>query len=312
MNMLTTTATLDIILPISNPRQFETRSRLFHQTYEKIKASKGNFRLWVVEGAFGNRPFDTEGMENAIQVRLDDELWHKENLINIAIAHLPEDYQYVAWIDADISFLNDDWITQTVDALQHHPVVQPWSDCIHFGPKNEILHTHKSFGWCNQTGQAEWKQGAKNYGPFWHPGFAWAARREVIEATNGLIDQAVLGSADHHMAKGWCNSAQETYPEGINENYKQMVLDWQEKAYKVVRGDIGYVAGTIEHFWHGRLVDRKYQERWDILKQHDFNPIKHLVKDLKGVLHFTEEVAFELRRDIRNYFVARQEDANIR
>lgn len=37
----------------------------------------------------------------------------------------------------------------------------------------------------------------------WHSGLAWAARRKAFDKFGGLIDNAILGSADRNMAAGF-------------------------------------------------------------------------------------------------------------
>jgi hypothetical protein len=40
----------------------------------------------------------------------------------------------------------------TLNALQHHPVVQPFSHVIDLGPHGEALETHKGFAYCHLQG----------------------------------------------------------------------------------------------------------------------------------------------------------------
>ena len=301
-------AVLDIILPLSNPRRFKRRAQLFHETLERLEVSKGKFRLWPVEGAFGEREYEVEH-PYAIRVRLKDELWQKENLINIALSKLPEDSKYVAWVDADVQFMNPNWIDETIEMLQHHPIVQPWSHCIHMGPDSQVITQHKSFGFCNVSNVKRQTPGSYG-GEFWHPGFAWAARVDVLQAAGGLIDWSALGAGDHHMALAMIGKAQEGPPNGLGESYYELLNQWQSRIYPLIQGDVGYVKGTILHHWHGRLADRKYQERWVIMQKHKFDPRKHLKKNMYGVLEFTDEIPEGLVEDFRNYFKAREEDAN--
>ncbi len=39
---------------------------------------------------------------------------------------------------------------------------------------------------------------------------------------------------------------------------------WMSSFHEAVHGDVGYVDGTVFHFWHGELADRKYLERYRI------------------------------------------------
>ena len=82
------------------------------------------------------------------------------------------------------------------------------------GPDGLILNRFRSFGYSHVHGIPRKQGGAGYYGgtpaparsnpriAYWHhPGFAWAARREAIDALGGLFDVAVVGEADYIMAK---------------------------------------------------------------------------------------------------------------
>jgi len=119
-------AKLHVIAVVFNPLRFQSRYNLFRD-FERHSRCNHDVDMKVVELALGNRPFEvTEaGNPNHWQIRTDQELWHKERMINIAVAKmLPPDWQYVAWIDADITFLNPDWAHETMQQLQHYHVVQ--------------------------------------------------------------------------------------------------------------------------------------------------------------------------------------------
>jgi hypothetical protein len=93
----------------------------------------------------------------------------------------------------------------------------------------------------------------------------------------------------------------------VHENYKKIARAWQEKAKKVINGDIGFVEGTIAHFWHGSKKNRKYQERWQILIDNDFDPEVDIVKDANGLWKLAGNKP-KLRDDLRKYFSQRNED----
>lgn len=110
---------------ISNPVRFESRLKLFREFKERLVRENVNF--WVTELALGDRPFEctksNSSIEQEFQFRTFDELWHKENLINLTIQRLPTDWEYVAWVDADVMFTNPKWVDETIHQLQHYMVV---------------------------------------------------------------------------------------------------------------------------------------------------------------------------------------------
>lgn len=309
-----------VIAIMTNPERFKTRPRLFKEFVERMQ--RYGAKLFIVEGAYGNREFEVTQKDNPthIQIRTDSELWHKENLINIGISRLPSNWKYVAWLDGDIDFVRPDWMLETVNELQHHPVVQMFEDAIDLGPNHEILATYKGFASCYKKG-GDYKRMVSsknevNYyygyysdmpGKYWHPGYAWAATRDAINVMGGLLDFAMLGAGDHHMACSLIGEGQRSVPKGLHPNYKKMILAWQERALRLHK-NIGFIKGTIYHFWHGKKKDRKYKDRWQILIENVFDPQNHIHKDWQG-LYTLYPGHDRLRDQIREYFQTRNEDS---
>jgi hypothetical protein len=76
-----------------------------------------------------------------------------------------------------------------------------------------------------------------------------------------------------------------------------------------IAGNISYVAGSIEHMWHGAKAKRDYVGRWDILARNAFDPATDLKRNTWGVLELAGNKP-DLRRDLDGYFRARDEDSN--
>ena len=58
------------------------------------------------ESALPKQKFQVTQADNPLhlQITAPSVLWLKENLVNIAVQHLPTDIEYLAWLDADIEF----------------------------------------------------------------------------------------------------------------------------------------------------------------------------------------------------------------
>lgn len=300
-----TGAPLDVVAAYANPLLWRSRMALFRRFAAGMLHAGA--RLTVVECAFGRRPFElADGWWRHIGVRARSLVWTKENLLNIGLSRLPDDWKYAAWIDADVTFRRRDWAEATVQALQLHPIVQPWSDCYDLGPNDEHVQHHRSFA-------AQYAAGArigigKGY-TFAHPGYAWAATRDALDGLGGLIETAALGAGDHHMALALIGRGHESMPGGVTPTYRAQVMAWQERARRVVAGNLGVVPGTIEHMWHGPKASRRYVERWDVLVRHRFCPLADLMRNTWGVLELAGNKP-ALRRDMDRYFRQRDEDAN--
>lgn len=299
---------LHVVCAISNPLRYESRYRLYSKFAKEMKTAGA--QLLTVEAAFGDRPHEvTPSIHGAhVQVRSSHEVWLKECLWNIGVRHLPADWEYVLFSDADITFANPDWQVETVEALQHWPVVQPFETAIDLSPTGAAMATYVGLG-------ANWAKGLPmgpgaggTYGLYNHPGFAIAMTREAYDALGGLIDEAALGAGDHHQMLSLIGMGERSLPGGISKGYREMVLDWQERARSErLIGNLGYVPGTILHSFHGAKNKRRYLERWEILTRWQFDPRKDLRRNSHGVIELTA-AGERLRPDLRRYFAERDED----
>jgi len=312
---------LHVIAAVSNTRRFKRRYDLFRKFIAHMNSfACSGLQLHIVELVFGDRQPeiicehpagvhpDYKGHDH-ILLYSKDEWFQKESLINVAVTRLPKDWKYVAWIDADLIFLNRDWVQETVHMLQHHPVVQLFETAVDLGPTGRILQVHFGFAYCYQKkGQVDSVTG---YDSMYHPGYAWAMTREFWNQTGGLMDFAILGSADHHMALAWIGKAMDSVHNMATDAYKRKVLAYQSWATgpKKEPVDVGYTNGTIAHEYHGSKKNRKYIERWDILIDNKYDPDLHIAKDWQGLVELTNACSAKLRHEIGVYFQQRQEDS---
>lgn len=297
---------LHVVTCISNPVRYSSRYRLY-QHFAKHMSDSGAI-LHTVEMAFGQREHAITDPSNAhhTQLRSDHELWHKENMLNLVIQRLPHDWEYVAWIDADILFHRLDWVSETLEQLQHYQFLQLFSHATDLSPTFEPLGKHQcGFVYDYYHNPDKMKQGG--YASFSHPGYAWAARREALDACGGLIDIGILGSGDRHMACAMIGKAEHSFNSGVHPNYKNAVMEWQRRCERHTKRNIGYVSGAISHFYHGSKSNRGYKDRWKILVEHQYDPYCDIRRDAQG-LYQLDENKIGLRDDVRRYFRSRQED----
>lgn len=305
-------ADLHVIAVVSNPVRYQSRIALAKKFTAEMKAA--GVTLWQVEATFGERP--CEWLEDllsphCIHVHCNDEIWLKENLIDVALARLPRDAKYVMWCDADITFQNPGWASETIQALQHYDVVQLFSSIIDYGPTGEVLATYKGFFYCYLQGLKLgcWRQ--PYGGPYWHPGYACAWRLSTLDRMGGMIDRAIVGAGDYHMACALIGQGDFSIPGGVHPNYRQMVKLWEARANAIVQKNVGYVPGTITHGYHDAKDNRGYESRWEIVYRNQFDPYGDLDYDRHGVLRLSTHKT-KLRDDLRRYFRSRDEDEGFR
>lgn len=312
---LVSDSTLHVVAVISNTQRYHSRYRIFREWAKKMEATP-NVKLYVVEIAFGDRHFEVTSSSNPahLQLRTSHELWHKENMVNLGVRHLlPRDWKYLAWIDGDVSFHNPNWALETIHALQHYEVVQPWSECVDLGPKGNVMRTHTSF--CNliargitPTAPADGDYYAATKGfKAGHPGYAWACTRFFWENAEGLVDFAILGSADMNMAWGLIGKINRSYHGKLSDGFKRAAADWQRRAFRVTKAQLGFVPGMITHEFHGPKKSRFYKERAQVLVDNHFDPLVDLRRNGQGLFYVVGKP--QLEADIRNYMASRDEDS---
>jgi hypothetical protein len=216
---------------------------------------------------------------------------------------LPKDWKAVAWIDADIEFESTDWAINTLKILNgSKDIVQLFSHAIDMDMNEDGMSIFSSFGFQYSKNRNYKNNNSIN---FWHPGFAWACNRKTYDKIGGLYENSILGSGDHNMSLSLIGNAYKSVNKDVSCDYLNDVLDFERKN-KNLR--LGYVPGVIRHYFHGSKKNRKYLERRQILVEHKFNPLLHLIRNDFGLLLPSKDCPEGLLTDIKKYFIERNED----
>ena len=296
---------LHVIAVISNPCLYTRRYILMNEFIKRIEMEETNVILYIVELAYKEQKFvitDSKN-KNHLQLRCNTPLWHKENMINIAVKKLlPKNWKAMAWIDSDLDFESRTWALDTLKILNGtKDVVQLFSHCDDMDHDGLNMRTFTSLGY-QFTKQNKYCNSGINY---WHPGYAWACTRKAYDKMGGLYEMAILGSGDNVMAMAFINNVLKSANNKYSDEYINSIKDYQTKT----RGlRLGYVPGVIRHYYHGSKENRRYTERWEILITHAYNPILHIKKNDDGLLVPTQECPQKFLDDIYNYFKERKED----
>ena len=305
---------LHVVTSYFNPRRFRSRARLYRDFESYVRQSGAV--LHTVEMAFGDRPFEVTDAANPnhLQFRTHSELWHKERLLDLLIARVVEHHpeaKYFAWIDADVTFSNPNWIQETIALLQHHHVLQLFETCHNLGPDHRVISSQHGIvaGW-ETNGKISWDCPARQqYGFYYHPGFAWAATRWALDQLGGLFDVCVAGSGDTHMAGALCGDWRFGFPPALQATpYGRALQAWARRADASIERNVGHLPGSLFHHWHGRNKDRGYDHRWQTLIDHSFDPVFDVQNDISGCLAWSGNSP-ELQAAIRRSLAVRNEDS---
>jgi hypothetical protein len=312
---------LHVACMVTNPVGFKSRIKLFREFQHYLSRFK-NVTLWIIEGVYPGGVYEVteEHHHHHHRVALIDELWCKENLLNILVNDVISvrcpDWEYMAWIDADVVFARPDWPEATIAALQKFPVVQMFTEALDLTDRGETIQKGFDSGVMTGTVWKWWQSGQLptegQYRYAGHYGYAWAMTRQAWDILGGLIDTAIVGSADYLMSYGLFGAMNIAVGAGNSQGYRDAMDAWGERAKKLP-GPPGFVQGLLMHHWHGPKSKRGYTSRQRILDVHKFDPDKHLVTMDNGAYRFkTEDPAFPIGmiQDFRDYFRSRDEDVS--
>ena len=309
---------LHVVACISNPLRWQSRHALARAAIRHW-LQEPNIHVTLAECVYGARGYDLVDLASDrvthIPLRAHTMAWSKENLLNIAISHLPPGAEKIATLDADITFRRKGWATETLAALDLYPVVQPWDTAYDLGPHDEHVQTHKSFASVWHAGGPVVPKSDKFWafsgGPYAypHPGYAWAWSRRSLDRIGGLFEDGGMGSGDHHMALGLVGHVGSSMPGEVSDGYRNAVTAWGNRAATEINGKLGFVHGTIEHPFHGRKGDRGYQSRWGMFLEHGFDPATDLKRNSRRVIEFAGNKP-DLERAFDRYLRSRMEDIN--
>lgn len=290
-------ADLHVIMVLSNACLYKRRYQLAKEFIARMEKTP-HVRLYVVELAYGDQVYEVTQSRHPrhLQLRCDIPLWHKENMINLGVRRLlPPTWRAFAWIDADIEFLNPNWATDTLQALRKASIVQLFSEIEYLDANNKVYESYSGYFRSIQTSNVRG-----------HSGFAWAIRRDAYEKLGGLIDRCILGGGDGVIAYGSVYMGNVPDPNcTVSPAYSRTINNYQRK----FRGlTTGYVKGVIRHYFHGSLQNRKYTERWNVLRTHRYDPETFVTYNKHGLVVPTQQCPQGMLHEIMQYFRERNED----
>ena len=237
-----------------------------------------------------------------LKFRLQNPIWVHQNLVNLALQSLGENWEFAAWVDKDIQFLNPFWDRETVRVLQEADLAQPWSRIVFLGHDRDLelngpsLVNFEGHGdprgimsFCHAKIRSLPKPG--------HTGNAWAIKKSFYRKIGKLFDLCIVGGGDTAMTAA------------LNRRLDRPNLRvygdlFREHAVKFEGARIGYSPGTIVHHFHGELENRRYAERYLMLEAGGFKPSTDLSYAENGTLRLSNP---KLEVLIREFFLSRGE-----
>ncbi len=237
----------------------------------------------------------TSGIENWVQVEANCNqiMWQKEAALNLAAKMVPEEYNNIAWVDADVWFDRPDWPQATEEALAKYHVVQMYHNAHLTNKDGSIDISRPSVGFKREC-TSKWEA---------HPGLAWAMRRDLWEQGGGLFAHSITGGADSLMSLTFLHAGIWDLVWSLLGSNREPFHEWA-KGYSSV--SLGAVPMTCYHEWHGDRNNRRYSERAAALSTMDSD--KHLKIGENGLMEFTPDTNPDLILAMHQYYFYRRED----
>jgi hypothetical protein len=267
-------------------------------------------------------------------------MFYKEQLLALGVQwivqHVPRTICFaVVWMDCDVLFLHADWLRRVEHALADWnslPIVQAYQTAYELEESKLCITSttkanKKPTSTATRTMGAVAAHGHVHLSSRINPGYVWAARLAFLESLPyfGFHPGFVLGGYDAALV----------HMLGIELEFDPLVTRMHKHASTTVGQAIlnyfrrrtttsgyginqsqycSYVNNVVKVIYHGSLRNRQYKSRYEILRQHDFDPstdIRHdsfLAND--DLAHFTDHVweqKPDLVTDMTRYFSRRQE-----
>jgi hypothetical protein len=304
---------LFVITTYFNPCRYVTRRKNFDLFVEGLR--RQGVPCITVECAFGDDAFELPPSLDVLRVRSKTLAWQKERLLNLAASWLPASARYVAWLDCDIIFKNENWARELVSVLEKQQVAQTWTTCLR---QPQDLTDMTAPGYVPDRATSFAAMMTKNpslldagrYDAHGHTGYGWAMRREIFDAV-GLYESAISGSADHFMAHAIYGQYGFCIENALKRDARQIahLQAWGDRFYQLVQGSLGVVSGEIEHLWHGDAANRRYFKRMHDITDLGYNPYTDLIAPPGQPLEWRPGLDKSALQDyFHEYFYSRQED----
>jgi hypothetical protein len=246
-----------VLLAFYNPAGFQRILRNMLYLIECLK--KNNIPYFVIECVFNGA--EQQILDATMVVHSNSYMFYKEQLINKLETVIPEQFTKLACIDGDILFDTPDWIDQISQKLNDTDIIQPFSHACWLTPDNTKIRSKKP---SYALGLTQNKLAHKRAVHMFHPGFAWAFKREIFRKIGGFFDHAIIGNGDMLFVFNFFKD--EVPPFWINDVLRtNFILDtWPayHARFKEINPTLGFLTNKALHLFHGVRQNRQYTTRY--------------------------------------------------
>jgi len=244
-------------------------------------------------------------------VNSDSYMFYKEQLLNKLETLVPEKYTKLVFLDADVLLDTPDWIDQISASLNHYDILQPFNQACWLTPDNTRIRSKKmSYAFAIVTRKTINRGTLHDY----HPGFAWAIKRDIFRKLGGFFPRSIIGGGDVAFILNMfpIQVTDELFYQAINPDFGKIILEaWRayNDTFKKVNPKLGFLANRALHLFHGVKENRQYVTRYqDIYKSMNGTWDEEILTNSDSLFEFKRP---EVNKVVLNYFKGRNEDISL-
>lgn len=224
---------LYVITVITNACQNPKKVQLYQDFIQKMD-SLPNVKTITVEINYLALPFivtQPHCEPYNIQIRSDSPLNLKYNALNYVVSILPQEAEFIAWIDYNIEFLNDNWVENTIEILNNPNcyLVKLYSDFFLLGKDSNNIIGSSTSTIKNPKNQKAYAHYQRVIHLDKYSGTAWAGKKEFITNIGGFLDLCVTNESDLLINACFEGKVEEVLPNNLTSELKNILLDWQQR-----------------------------------------------------------------------------------
>jgi hypothetical protein len=313
MSLQTTNSDFWAITSYFNPCGYQRRLTNYWTFRKSLEVP-----LVAVELSFGHS-FELTPADADILIQLTDGdiLWQKERLLDVGLRNLPNECDFVAWLDCDIVFELHEWPDWVRRELRKVSLVQLFRECGHLAPNSRDFRSNRTaltrideaVGWRIATGKpiADHPGDLTGLRRGDTIGVAWAASRDLMQK-HAFYDASIVGGGDRAILSAAMRDLDRCIiNQHMNTQRVEHYRSWGEPFSAQVRGKVGSIDGRVLHLWHGDLENRRYRLRNSEFARFEFDPFRDITQGRGGAWRWSSPKS-QMHQFVCDYFFSRNED----
>ena len=271
--------------------------RIIHNLlFIKQMLDLANIPYFIGEMSINGSPFLFAESSNIFHFQSPDNMFYKENIVNLMEPLLPPVYDKLCIMDADIIFDNSDWYNLISSKLNDVNICQPFSTAYWLNiTYDDIIQEKNSY--------LKKRIGEKTKGG--HEGFVWCFQREWFN-TYKFPGGCFIGSGDTVFVK----SVFEKLTWASTNNHE--LAKYIDNLPSIISSD--YLDMNIYHLYHGTINNRQYMTKHinfnNILTNLKITDSDELIEyNAHGIMQWKPKYSNTFNSFMEEYLINRNDDS---